>query len=124
MQDWLTDRELLVMKTVWESEEPLPVQEIMTRTNLKYGKKWKVQTISTFLGRMVKKGYLNMERKGRVFYYDPLVTEEVYRKRELDRQITFWGEGSLDGLVASFAKMTRLTEEEKERIRRLLDDMD
>ena len=85
MQDWLTDSELLVMKTVWESEEPLPVQEIMTRTNLKYGKKWKVQTISTFLGRMVKKGYLNMERKGRVFYYDPLVTEEVYRKRELDR---------------------------------------
>ena len=124
MQDWLTDSELLVMKTVWESEEPLPVQEIMTRTTLKYGKKWKVQTISTFLGRMVKKGYLNMERKGRVFYYDPLVTEEVYRKRELDRQITFWGEGSLDGLVASFAKMTRLTEEEKERIRRLLDDMD
>ena len=44
--------------------------------------------------------------------------------RELDRQIAFWGEGSLDGLVASFAKMTRLTEEEKERIRRLLDDMD
>ncbi len=35
MQDWLTDSELLVMKTVWESEEPLPVQEIMTRTNLK-----------------------------------------------------------------------------------------
>ncbi len=77
MNDWLTDSELLVMKTVWESEEPLSVQEIMVRTNQKYGKKWKVQTISTFLG-----------------------------------------------LVASFAKVTRLTEEEKERIRRLLDDMD
>ena len=65
-----------------------------------------------------------MERKGRVFYYYPLVMEDVYRKMELDRQIAFWGDGSLDGLVASFAKVTRLTEEEKERIRRLLDDMD
>ncbi len=124
MQDWLTDSELLAMKTIWESGEPLSVQEIMERTNQKYGKQWKVQTVSTFLGRMVKKGYLKMERKGRVFYYDPLVTEESYRKRELDRQIAFWGDGSLDGLVVSFAKAARLTEEEKERIRRILDDMD
>ena len=67
MQDWLTDSELLAMKTIWESGEPLSVQEIMERTNQKYGKQWKVQTVSTFLGRMVKKGYLKMERKGRVF---------------------------------------------------------
>lgn len=124
MQDWLTDSELLAMKTIWESGEPLSVQEIMERTNQKYGKQWKVQTVSTFLGRMVKKGYLKMERRGRIFYYDPLVTEESYRKRELDRQIAFWGDGSMDRLVASFTKVTRLTEEEKERIRRLLDDMD
>ena len=65
-----------------------------------------------------------MERKGRSFYYYPLVMEDAYRKMEFERQITFWGDGSLDGLVASFAKVTRLTEEEKERIRRLLDDMD
>ena len=39
MNDWLTDSELLVMKTVWESKEPLSVQEIMLRTNQKYDKK-------------------------------------------------------------------------------------
>ena len=38
MNDWLTDSELLVMKTVWESKEPLSVQEIMLRTNQKYDK--------------------------------------------------------------------------------------
>lgn len=124
MQDWLTDSELLLMKMIWESKQPLTVQEIMVRTNERYQKKWKVQTISTFLSRMVKKSYLTMERKGRTFYYYPLVTEETYRKRELDRQISFWGNGSLEGLVASFTRITKLSEEEKEKIRSILDAMD
>ncbi len=33
MQNWLTDSELLVMKTIWENEDPLTVQEIMMQTN-------------------------------------------------------------------------------------------
>lgn len=124
MQNWLTNSELLLMKTIWESEEPLTVQEIMARANKQYEKKWKIQTVSTFLGRMVKKNYLTMERKGRTFCYYPLVTEEVYRKKELDRQIAFWGGDGLDALIASFTKTTHLTKEEKEKIRRLLDAMD
>ncbi len=124
MQNWLTNSELLLMKTIWESEEPLTVQEIMARANKQYEKKWKIQTVSTFLGRMVKKNYLTMERKGRTFCYYPLVTEEVYRKKELDRQIAFWGDDGLDALIASFTKTTHLTKEEKEKIRRLLDAMD
>ena len=124
MQNWLTDSELLVMKTIWENEDPLTVQEIMMQTNERYDKKWKVQTISTFLSRMVKKNYLSMERKGRTFYYYPLVTAASYRKRELDRQISFWEESGLDGLIASFTRTAKLTEDEKEKIRRLLDAMD
>lgn len=120
----MTNSELLLMKTIWESEEPLTVQEIMARANKQYEKKWKIQTVSTFLGRMVKKNYLTMERKGRTFCYYPLVTEEVYRKKELDRQIAFWGDDGLDALIASFTKTTHLTKEEKEKIRRLLDAMD
>ena len=112
------------MKTIWENEDPLTVQEIMMQTNERYDKKWKVQTISTFLSRMVKKNYLSMERKGRTIYYYPLVTAASYRKRELDRQISFWEEGGLDGLIASFTRTAKLTEDEKEKIRRLLDAMD
>lgn len=124
MQEWLTDSELLLMKMIWKSKEPLTVQEVMALTNTRYDKKWKVQTVSTFLSRMVKKGYLSMERKGRTFCYYPLVTEESYCKRELDRQIDLWGDGELDGLIASFTRTTKLTENEKEKIRRLLDAVD
>ena len=62
----LTDCEQLVMKTVWDSEEELSLMEIMQRVNDKYHKEWKPQTVSTFLARLVRKGYLRHYRQGRV----------------------------------------------------------
>lgn len=124
MQEELTECELLVMKVIWHSKDALSIQEITARINYNYKKDWKVQTVSTFLSRVVKKGYLSMQRQGRVFYYYPLITEEEYGKREITKCVDFWGDGKVDALVASFAEVRKLTEEEKENIRRLLDGMD
>ena len=62
-QEALTECEVLVMKVIWESADVLSIQEITSRINLKYKKDWKLQTVSTFLSRAVKKGYL--EKIGR-----------------------------------------------------------
>lgn len=64
-QEALTECEVLVMKVIWESGEVMSVQEITSRINLKYKKDWKLQTVSTFLSRAVRKGYLEMKRNGR-----------------------------------------------------------
>ncbi len=124
MQEELTECELLVMKVIWHSNEALSIQEIAARINQDYKKDWKVQTVSTFLSRAVKKEYLCMKRHGRLFYYYPLVSEEEYGKREITKCVDFWGDGKVDSLVASFAEVRKLTQEEKDSIRRLLDDMD
>ena len=57
--------EKLVMKVIWDSTEELALQEVMDGVNHENGKNWKPQTVSTFLSRLVKKGFLNMYRKGR-----------------------------------------------------------
>lgn len=120
----LTECELLVMKVIWHSDEVLSIQEITSQLNQVYKKDWKVQTVSTFLGRAVKKEYLSMKRQGRLFYYYPLMSENEYGKREIAKCVDFWGNGKVDELLASFTEVRKLTEEEKIRIRRLLDDMD
>lgn len=123
-QEALTECEVLVMKVIWESGEVMSVQEITARINLKYKKDWKLQTVSTFLSRAVKKGYLEMKRRGRSFDYYPLVTEEEYGKREIVECVDNWGNGRLGNLIASFAEARKLSEEEKAHIRRMLDGMD
>lgn len=123
-QEALTECEVLVMKVIWESDEAMSIQEITARINLKYNKDWKLQTVSTFLSRAVKKGYLEMKRRGRSFDYYPLVTEEEYGKREIVECVDNWGNGRLGNLIASFAEARKLSEEEKAHIRRMLDGMD
>lgn len=119
----LTDCEVLVMKVIWHSEEALSIQEITGAVNATYDKDWKVQTVSTFLSKMVKKGYLDMQRKGRYFFYYPLVTEEEYGDREIKKCVELWSNGKIDGLLAAFTRTHKLTEEERKRIGGILDEL-
>lgn len=120
-QEALTECEILVMKVIWENDEVMSIQEITSRINQRYKKDWKLQTVSTFLSRAVKKGYLEMKRSGRSFHYYPLVTQEEYRKREIVKCVEDWGSGRLGNLIASFAETEKLSEEEKEYIRSVLE---
>lgn len=123
-QDALSECEVLVMKVIWQNSEAMSIQEITSRINQRYGKDWKVQTVSTFLSRAVKKGYLEMRRKGRTFYYYPTVAQEEYGRREIIKCVDNWGDGKICNLIASFAKTRTMSEKEKDLIRGMLDGMD
>ncbi|MBQ8814734.1 MAG: BlaI/MecI/CopY family transcriptional regulator [Lachnospiraceae bacterium] len=120
----LTQCELLVMKIIWDSEEPLSIKLIAERVNRKFEKKWAVQTVSAFLGHIVQKEYLSMERKGRHFFYTPLVSEEDYRTQEFTKSVQFWSNGEADKFLAAFLQDREFTAEEKQRMRKLIDELD
>ena len=61
----LSDSELLVMKVIWRREESLSLQDIAERVNRVYEKNWKSQTVSVFLGRIVKKNLLASRHSGK-----------------------------------------------------------
>lgn len=92
----LTECEQLVMKTVWDAEDELDLTEIMTRVNDKYHKNWKPQTVSTFLARLVIKGYLRHYRQGRVFFYQILIPMGEYRTQLTHDYVDFWYHGNVD----------------------------
>lgn len=95
----LTDCEQLVMKTVWDAERELSLTDITQRVNETYHKEWKSQTVSTFLARLVRKGYLKHYRKGRIFYYQILVPQEEYVGEMARRFVEFWNQGSVDNFL-------------------------
>ena len=74
----LSDAELKVMAVIWDSDESLDLMGVLKRANERFQMQWKPQTVSTFLVKCRKKGYLSSERKGRHFYYTPKVSKEEY----------------------------------------------
>ncbi len=100
----LTNCEQLVMKTLWDAERELGLMDVTQRVNEVYQKDWRPQTVSTFLARLVRKGYLESYRQGRVFYYRILVPQEDYVGEIAEQFITFWNRGSVEEFLAVLEK--------------------
>ena len=120
----LTECEQLVMKVVWDAEEELSLMEIMERVNTKYEKDWKPQTVSTFLARLVRKGYLQHYRQSRQFFYQILIQLEEYKGQLTNDYIEFWNHGNADEFLSALMKERDLRKDEVDRIRKYVEEQD
>lgn len=103
----MTYCEMLVMKAIWESEDVLALRNTTALVNQLYNKSWAPQTVSTFIARLVKKGFIEMERKGRQFFYHPLISIEDYAKKEIASCVDFWCDGRLDVFVEKYLEANK-----------------
>ena len=120
----ITECEKVVMKCIWDSENDLSMQQITELVNTLYGKEWKTQTVSTFLARLVKKDYLKMYRKGRCFFYSPLVDKEEYKDDVLKDYVKFWNGGSMSAFVSGLFNKKMLSQSEREELKRQIEELD
>ena len=120
----LTPSETLIMKCIWDSGRELALAEILTQVNEMYGKDWKSQTVSTFIGKLVHKGFIRMKRDGRRIIYEVLVSEEEYSAQQADQFVSFWNEGSVGQFLTAFFREKKATQEEIKELRKIIDELD
>ena len=105
----VSDAELRVLEVLWQSDVPLPVTAIRTKLETEQG--WGASTVKTLLRRLCEKGVIAAEKR-EVFYYRPLLSREVYRRRSsqslLDRVFC----GSARDLIARLVEADRLSAED------------
>ena len=119
----MTDCELLVMKCIWDTPEELTLPDIVTLVNEKFKKDWKPQTVSTFLARLVRKGFLEMYRKGRLFLYHPKVSEKDYRGNVIKECVSFWSNDDAGLFLSALHEERKLRPDEVAKIKELLSTM-
>lgn len=93
----LTDSEKIIMKCVWDLGDGTRLAAVMARATDVYEKNWKSQTVSTFLGKLVRKGYVEQYREGRYYYYRIIIDKKSYRCHTLQREFEFWNDGDVEG---------------------------
>lgn len=89
----LTNMEEIVMKCIWDlKDEPsIVVGTILKMVNERYQRNWKIQTISTYVAHLVRKGYVTMQRDGRIYSYTAVLSEREYLTEKIRAQEAFWG---------------------------------
>lgn len=114
----ITDTEWEIMRVIW-ARHPLTAFEIIEQL-VAHDAAWHPKTARTLLARLVKKGALHYEARGRVYFYEPLVTERdcitTASESFLDRVFG----GSLQPMLAHFVEQRSLSEQDLAELRQLL----
>ncbi|KGK86873.1 beta-lactamase [Desulfosporosinus sp. HMP52] len=116
----ISDAEWEVMKICWLKSVPCTANEIVKA--LEEPTDWKPNTIKTLIGRLVKKGALGFKEEGRVYIYYPLVTEQECIQAESKSFLTRVFGGALKPMLVNFLKDEKLSQDDIEELKRLLED--
>lgn len=115
----ISDTEWEIMRIVW-GEHPVTANEVIERL-VAADPTWHPKTARTLLARLVRKQALSYAAKGRTYVYSPLVSERecvaTASESFLDRVFG----GSLQPMLAHFVESRKLTRQDLEEMRKLLE---
>ncbi len=115
----ISETEWEVMRAVW-AQHPATANEIILRLT-EADPSWHPKTAKTLLARLVRKGALGFEAKGRSYVYQPLVSEHECVASASESFLDRVFGGSLKPLLAHFVEARQLTKADLDDLRRLLE---
>lgn len=104
LEAYLTEAEEDLMFIIWEMDHDPVMNEVYEQMRMYTDKSWQPQTVSTYLKRLVHKGYLRMNHIGRDYVYAVLISRGTYLEAYLDRFIARWGEPARMAIAAAARK--------------------
>jgi len=106
----LSDVEMDVMQTIWGLATPVTVAQLVVI--YRDSKGWKTSTLSTILERIISKGFLRKEMKGKVNYYTIVASLEDYQKQEGRNILSSLYQGSIKSFMAALVDDGSITDTE------------
>ena len=117
----LTDSEWQVLQVLWDSGGAAlgeVAQALWPQTG------WSRNTVLTYLTRMERKGLVTIDKEHYPHRYRAALSREEGRTEERRSFLSRVYQGSAGDLVAAFLKEELLPPEERERLKKLLDEME
>jgi BlaI family penicillinase repressor len=115
----ISDAEWEVLQVLWDCGEA-GANEIVSR--LRLATDWKPTTIKTLLSRLVKKEVVGYQPQPQGYVYFPLVSESECAARERRSLLEKVYRGDRRSMLTAFLAEERLSEDDIEALRQLLDD--
>lgn len=116
----LSNTEYEIMELFWREERELTGAEI--RTEYFHDKK-AIQTVNTFLNRLLIKGYLDIRKESRQYIYHPICTKKEYHQRLLEASLQKNYGLSMASFVASYCGQNEPSNETLDKINLWLEEL-
>jgi BlaI family penicillinase repressor len=115
----LTEAEWTIMKVIWENEccAAGTVQEALAES-----KKWAYSTIKTTMDRMVRKGFLEMERIRSLQLFRSCISEVDAKRGEFYRMLKRAFDGALTPMMQFLIEHEKLSKYEIAKLRRIVSE--
>lgn len=117
----LSEREWTVLNALWKTngaELGVLVNELYKETG------WNRNTVHTYLTRMEAKGLVCINKEVAPHIYCALIDRESCQQKERHSFLNRVYSGSAGDLIAAFLKEEPISQEEREKLRKILDDME
>ena len=105
----ISESEYEIMKLIWR-DAPITTNDVVKR--FEGINDWSPKTVQTLLARLVKKGALSYEKKGRVYIYTPLIKEKEYIHTESSSFLKKFYNGALISMDLNFIDDDKLTDKD------------
>lgn len=116
----ISEAELEVMKVLWELKQATSAQIV---GRLGQNTQWKPKTIQTLITRLVSKYAVMAKDTGnKAFLYIPVVKEEEYKAYANESFLKKIYNGSINMMLASFIKEKKLSKDDIESLKKLLEE--
>ena len=116
----ISDAEWDVMQVAWRRGD-FTAQEMIDELS---HRDWSPRTVKTLLARLLAKGALAHEPRGKAYVYRPAVKRDDCVRQESDSFLDRVFGGAAAPLLAHFVKRGRLSAEDIADLRKLLDEKD
>lgn len=114
----ISDAEWAVMRVIWDGGR-LTANEVVEAVSPH--RSWKPKTVQTLLRRLVDKGALGYEKRGREFVFRPLVDERACQVAESRSFLSRVFGGEMAPFLAAFVEREELSKSDIERLKRILE---
>lgn len=113
----LSESELAIMIKIWDAGRPLSFEEIFDSVK---ESKWTEATVRTFILRIMKKGYLESEKAGRISLYSPKISRK-YLDRQSQSLISKLYDDSVQNFIAGLYQNNALSKQDLQELKTYLE---
>ena len=114
----ITDSEYSIMKVLWDSQEKMTVADVVSGLS---GNEWTPSTVSTFLQRLLKKGAVLCDKKGKTNLYYPAIEQDDYTLCETESFLSKMYKGSVKNLVAALYENKKLSNKDIDDLKKMFE---